>query len=286
MPISPAHLPNVAAKVLRTLATIWVLGTSLQTIEAGLVQPDPDTTLTNRFDGPWVVGFDFTVDAETTIDALGVEDDFGDGLTIPSAAGLWDITEIPSVEIATVEIPAGTDAVLEDGFRYVATNAPITLMPGRTYRIGALVGAGIPFTDTFSGSGTGFAGAGVTMLVNRYAGGGTLTEPVLDGTLAPGRWAGANATLLGSTPGGDALQIIEVVYAETGGEQTVQLTWRSTPGAFYTIRRNDDLSIPFFQWFELTDGFGSGGTETIYVDTSLPPGTGRMFYKVMQNPPN
>ena len=93
---------------------------------AALVAPSDDTILTNRGGGPYTIGFDFVVDAPVVINSLGVEDSLGDGLVAASEAGLWDVTADPSVLLGSVTIPAGIDAPLVDGFRYVSIGEEIT----------------------------------------------------------------------------------------------------------------------------------------------------------------
>jgi hypothetical protein len=167
-------------------------------MQAALVKASDDTVLANRGGGPFTIGFDFTVDSPTVVNAIGIEDNLEDGLSTVREAGLWDITQDPSVLITTVQIPVGSVAFLSEGFRYVELAEELTLQPGSTYRLGGVLGGADPFTDIASagGGGAGFSGPGVTILTNRFAVGGGLMEPVNDGSLDPGRWVGANATFL------------------------------------------------------------------------------------------
>ena len=193
-------------KFKRSLITFFALCTAsvAPPSQAALVEASEDTLLTNRGGGPFTIGFDFSVDVDVKINALGVEDSDGDGLTIDSMAGLWllDPDGGQSTLLVSVTVPAGDEPALENGFRYVALDEVITLTSGNVYRLGAVVGGDDPFTDTVDvgGGGSGFSGESVEIIANRFAVGGELSEPVNDGTAALGRWVGANATLLGLPP--------------------------------------------------------------------------------------
>ena len=190
--------------------------------------------------------------------------------------------QCPSVELATVVIPEGTAATLEDGFRYVQTDGQITLLPGRIYRIGAVVGPQIPFTDTHpgsAGSGSGFSGAGVTILTNRFEVGGVLIEPVRDGTAALGRWAGGNATFLETDPpvaGGD-FQITGI--ATNDQTNTLTITWNSTPGENYAIDFSQDLAS--WPGVFAPSVEASAQTQTSY--TATMPALPNLFFRVRRN---
>jgi len=176
--------------------------------QAAIVDPSDDTILTNRGGGPFTIGFDFTVDVDVRINALGVEDSLSDGLSIDSSAGMWrvDADGGESELLASVVVPAGTDTVLENGFRYVELDRVITLTPGNAYRIGAVLGGDDPFTDTADdgGGGAGYSGESIEILANRFAVGAELAEPVNDGTASLGRWVGGNAAFIGSGSDGDS----------------------------------------------------------------------------------
>ena len=175
---------------------------------AAIVDPSEDTILTNRGGGSFTIGFDFSVDVDVKVNALGVEDILNDGLRIDLSAGLWRVDSGggESELLATVLVPAGNEPSLEDGFRYVLLDQVITLTPGNTYRIGAMVGGDDPFTDTVDqgGGGQDYSGDSVEILVNRFAVGAELLEPVNDGTAALGRWVGGNAAFIGSDSAEDS----------------------------------------------------------------------------------
>lgn len=266
------------ASAIRNLGCALLLG--LPFAQAGLVSASDDTVLTNRAGGPFTVGFDFTVEADQVINALGVEDQDSDGLAIATQAGLWDITDGVSVELARVDIPDGETATLEDGFRYVAIGSEITLETGRTYRIGAVVSADNPFTDTADagGGGEGFSGEGVTILFNRFAIGGDLAEPVNDGTLDAGRWAGGNATFLELDPGSDSdFQITDIsINPET---DTMTLIWNSQPGENYSIEFSQDM----IDWSGIFAPSVDASAETQTSFTADRPGLSKLFFRVRVN---
>jgi hypothetical protein len=67
---------------------------------------------------------------------LGVIDADGDGLSAPHRVGLW---RLDGTLLASATVPAGTEAVLENGYRYVPID-PVTLYPSAgpgPYLVGA-----------------------------------------------------------------------------------------------------------------------------------------------------
>lgn len=88
---------------------------------------------------PFDIGFDFTVGSQSLlISDLGMFDFNGDGLAHPHAIRLWDMN---SNLIATVTIPAGTDAVLLNGFRCEPLTNELTLAAGGKYILTTSSGA-------------------------------------------------------------------------------------------------------------------------------------------------
>lgn len=61
------------------------------------------------------------------------------------------------------------------------------------------------------------------------------------------------------------------------GQGEVSITFNSTENASYIIERSFDLE----EWFELNDSFPSGGEVTTFTDSSLPPGSSKVFYRVV-----
>lgn len=87
-------------------------------------------------------GYSFTATSDLYVTALGVLDDFGDGLDEAHQVGLFDGIGT----LKTVTVPAGTSAALvggyasgsttRGGFRYVSIS-PVLLTAGTTYSVGA-----------------------------------------------------------------------------------------------------------------------------------------------------
>ena len=72
------------------------------------------------------------------------------------------------------------------------------------------------------------------------------------------------------------LAITKVNYdSETG---TSTLTWNSRPGATYALEFSNDLTED--SWVEIEDGISSQGEETTFIDTAIPPGPSKLFYRV------
>jgi len=81
-------------------------------------------------------GWEFTVSQDIQVVALGIfdyEDDptYAPGLIWPNEIGMWHDGEL----ISSATIPAGTDTLLVDDFRYVEID-PFWLEDGETYVIG------------------------------------------------------------------------------------------------------------------------------------------------------
>jgi hypothetical protein len=86
----------------------------------------------------YTFGYEFTADANLQVTALGVFDDFGDGLDVAYEVGVWNSS---AVLLDSVVVPAGTSANPISGFRYQDLSTAIPLTNGASYRIGVLVPA-------------------------------------------------------------------------------------------------------------------------------------------------
>jgi hypothetical protein len=86
----------------------------------------------------YTFGYEFTADANLEVTALGVYDDFGDGLDVAYEVGVWNSS---ATLLDSVVVPAGTGATLTGGFRYQDLSTAIALTNGASYRIGVLVPA-------------------------------------------------------------------------------------------------------------------------------------------------
>lgn len=156
----------------------------------------------NRSRDDSTVGTEFTVGAsDLLVTSLGMEDTGTDGLNTSHQVGIWEI-EGGSL-VASVTVPAGTGAHLIETWRFEPLSTPITLIAGRTYRIGGLTSTSDNFTDAghseeegaadFSTSRVEFSvSSDVTLPVapNRFSDG--FGNPFIDGKLTPLRWAPAN----------------------------------------------------------------------------------------------
>jgi len=76
-------------------------------------------------------GWEFTVTEDLSIAGLGIFDLDDDGLYLSHEIGMWHDGEL----ISSATIPAGTDTLLVDDFRYVEID-PFWLEDGETYVIG------------------------------------------------------------------------------------------------------------------------------------------------------
>jgi hypothetical protein len=122
---------------------------------------------------PFTLGYEFTANTALLATDLGFFDSSQNGLVEAHAVGLWDAG---GTLLASVVIPAGVAAPLVDQFRYVPI-APVLLMAGQSYRVGALYTSGFD-PLLFPGDATDFATiAGITFIGPRFAAGGALTDP-------------------------------------------------------------------------------------------------------------
>lgn len=96
------------------------------------------------------LGWAFQTSQPLEVDALGVFDSNDDGLESAVGVGIWRTSD--EQLIASVTIPVGTGAPLDDGFRYQSIT-PVTLAAATQYRIGAVALSGfIPFLHQASGT--------------------------------------------------------------------------------------------------------------------------------------
>jgi hypothetical protein len=83
--------------------------------------------------GTLTIGWQFSVDRDVSVSALGSFDDLGDGLFFNVPVGVWDMQ---GRLLASASVPKDMAAPLQDGFRY-ASIAPLRLTAGEHYVIGA-----------------------------------------------------------------------------------------------------------------------------------------------------
>lgn len=139
---------------------------------------------------PFSLGFEFSTDTAQAIDALGVYDNLGDGLTNAAQIGLWSMN---GTLLTSATIGAGT-GTLNGLFRYVSIS-PFALTPGTRYIVGAYS------RDFASSLGTSQGGTGninplVTIFKDRYTEGSSLSFPSFTDNHTGGAWLGANFNLV------------------------------------------------------------------------------------------
>lgn len=113
--------------------------------------------------GLYTLGFEFSVIGGQSIDALGVYDDNGDGLTSDASIGLWD-TSGNLLTSATIAAGGGT---LNGLFRF-ASITPYALTAGTNYIVGAYTQDMATSLNTNQG-GTGSFHPLITVHSDRYS---------------------------------------------------------------------------------------------------------------------
>ena len=83
---------------------------------------------------------------------------------------------------------------------------------------------------------------------------------------------------IATAPAADAPVINFIVFDRASGEALIN--FQSQPGASYTIEESSDLAT----WNILDANFESEGTETEFIDSSIPPADLRRFYRLFENP--
>lgn len=125
----------MARRVLWSLALIAALVTPIRARAQGLaVDFTSITTVAPSVDATY--GWAFTALANSSITALGVFDALQDGLQSSHAVGLWDSS---GTLLGSATVAAGTGNTLMGFFR-IASIAPVTLIAGTNYVVGAFYG--------------------------------------------------------------------------------------------------------------------------------------------------
>lgn len=161
-----------------------------------------------RFNGPYMIGYDFTVGgSEITIDSIGVEDilnssgigtkSYGDGTFTATQVGIWNSGGM-LLGSATVKSAKGSPII--DGFRYERLASPITLQVGQTYTIGAQKGDGVDYFFDNNTTANYSSGAGISLATPRFNLGAGFAKPTDSGGTTNGRWSGGNATEVNTPP--------------------------------------------------------------------------------------
>ncbi|MCS6775323.1 MAG: PEP-CTERM sorting domain-containing protein [Chloroherpetonaceae bacterium] len=147
---------------------------------------------------PFTMGFAFNVQAPITVYSLGIFDGDQDGLISSYEVGLFDPV---GTLIASVTVPSGNGAILVNQFRYVDLIAPVVLLPGNNYTLGALYLDGVD-PVLFPGEAIGFVThPSIQFVESRFASGGTLAHPTSSISTLPG-YLGPNMLLERGAGGG------------------------------------------------------------------------------------
>jgi hypothetical protein len=193
---------HLASRLRRTLCALALASiASAAPLSAAIVEPTSLSPTGRRSDGPYMIGYDFTVGASNiTLNTLGAEDitnsgaaGYGDGTFAASQVGIWNAA---GTLLGSVNIKANTGSPIINGFRYERLASPITLLAGQTYTIGAQKGGGVDYFSDGGSTANYAASLGASGLVARFNGSVTFAKPVSAGGLDGGRWSGGNATLV------------------------------------------------------------------------------------------
>ncbi len=131
--------------------------------------------------GPYTLGWAFTVNSDISVKALGVFDSDQDGLAERHQVGLWNSG---GTLLASTIVGAGTADPLTNQFRY-STIAALALNAGETYTIGALWNNNLDGL-IFPGDAAGFSTAAeLSFIDNRYQSGVTLANPTSSASAQP-----------------------------------------------------------------------------------------------------
>lgn len=170
---------------------LWIAGLMLAAmagqVQAGIIAATSDAaTGTSLINGPFTLGWSFTVNQNITLDALGVYDSDQDGLGQSHDVGVFDAG---GTLLAATTVASGTSGTLIDKYRFQSI-AGLTLTTGNTYSIGAVWLDG---TDgmLFDNGGISFS-PDVNYVDSNFAAGSTLQNPAFNG--GGGGYYGPNFT--------------------------------------------------------------------------------------------
>ena len=131
--------------------------------------------------GPFTLGWAFTVNSDISVTALGVFDSDQDGLAERHQVGLWNSG---GTLLASTIVGAGTADSLTNQFRY-STIAALALNAGQTYTIGALWNNNLDGL-VYPGNTAGFStAADISFNDNRFQFGATLANPTSSASTEP-----------------------------------------------------------------------------------------------------
>jgi hypothetical protein len=122
--------------------------------------------------GPFTLGWSFTVNSTVTVYDLGVFDSGGEALLESHDVGIWNSS---GTLLASTTVASGTTDPLFDGFRYAGIT-PIVLTPG-TYTIGAVWDNSLDPLIYPTDGGSISTDPSITYDQTEYIAGGTLAFP-------------------------------------------------------------------------------------------------------------
>ena len=116
------------------LTLLTAIPISLPCAQPGIPWDGSQADFFSDVDGPFTVGFQFRVESDITVTALGAFDYLGDGFVTPHSVGIWTLAG--GAPIATATVPSGAAGSLVGQFRYVSISG-ISLSANTEYIIGA-----------------------------------------------------------------------------------------------------------------------------------------------------
>lgn len=158
-------------KIFKSKSALIAFGLMACTL-AGRAAPIDAVTISGNYAdsyGPINVGFEFTLSQTTTISALGVWDNLGDGLSASHDVGIWNLT---GSLLASTTVAAGTGATLDNGFRFNDIS-PLTLVAGTYVALATFANS----ADSWAYDGTINTAAGVTWNSDAWNYQSTLSAP-------------------------------------------------------------------------------------------------------------
>lgn len=120
--------------ILAALALVVSLPITLRGAESALQWDGAQADYFSDVDGPFTLGFQFRVESDITVTALGAFDYLRDGFATPHTIGIWSAAG--GDPIATATVGAGVAGSLDGQFRYVGVSG-VTLFAHTEYIVGA-----------------------------------------------------------------------------------------------------------------------------------------------------
>jgi hypothetical protein len=115
------------------LALLSAVPCSLRGAQPAIVWDGSQADFFSDVDGPFTLGFQFRVESDITVTALGAFDYLGNGFAAPHSIGIWTLAG--GTPIATATIPSGVAGSLAGQFRFVDISG-ISLFANTEYIIG------------------------------------------------------------------------------------------------------------------------------------------------------